>query len=50
MEWLMNDAMEKDLEGSGRGIIEVLSQNLLGETKENHENPSLKITCVLTIM
>jgi hypothetical protein len=26
-----------DLTGSGRGLIEVLSQDLLEETKESHE-------------
>jgi hypothetical protein len=29
----------KNLEGSGRGLFEVLSQHLSGETEENHEIP-----------
>jgi hypothetical protein len=31
--------MSDDLEGSSHGLIQVLSWNLLGETKENHEKP-----------
>jgi hypothetical protein len=35
----MDVELEKDLEGVGRGLIDVLSQNLLGWTEEHHENP-----------
>jgi hypothetical protein len=31
--------MGKDLEGRGRGLIEILSHNLCREIEENHENP-----------
>jgi hypothetical protein len=34
--WLMNG---RDMEGSGRGLIEVLSGHLPGGTEKNHENP-----------
>jgi hypothetical protein len=30
---------EKDLEGTNRGLIKVLSQHLPGGTEENHEKP-----------
>jgi hypothetical protein len=29
----------KDLEGNGRGIIDVISRNLPGETEKNHKKP-----------
>jgi hypothetical protein len=29
----------KDLKGNGRGLIEVLSQNLPGRTKEDNDKP-----------
>jgi hypothetical protein len=32
--------MGKDMEGNGRGLINVLSQHLLTGTEENHENLS----------
>jgi hypothetical protein len=32
--------IRKDLEGSGRGLIEVLSQHFPGGPEENYENPS----------
>jgi hypothetical protein len=35
----MDAELEKDLEGVGRGLIDVLPQNLLGWTEEHHENP-----------
>jgi hypothetical protein len=38
-EWCIG----KDLEESGRGVIEVLSSHSPGETEENHEKPSVRI-------
>jgi hypothetical protein len=32
--------IRKDLEGSDRGVIEVLTQHFLGGSEENYENPS----------
>jgi hypothetical protein len=34
----MNDEFEIIFEGSGRGLIEVLSRNFPEGTEENHEN------------
>jgi hypothetical protein len=34
-EWLIR----MELEDSNRGLIEVLSRSLLGETEDNHEKP-----------
>jgi hypothetical protein len=31
--------MGKDLEGSGHGLIKVISWHLPAENKKNHENP-----------
>jgi hypothetical protein len=38
----MNDTLEE----SDRGIIEVFSRHLLGETAENHKKISVRIACV----
>jgi hypothetical protein len=36
---VLNGRIGKDLEGTGHGIIEVLPQNLPGDTDENHGIP-----------
>jgi hypothetical protein len=35
----MKDEFGKDLEGSSRELVGMLSWNLPGNTEENHENP-----------
>jgi hypothetical protein len=35
----MNDELERVLEGSGRGLIEVLSRHFAEGTEENQEKP-----------
>jgi hypothetical protein len=36
----MNDELERILEGSGRGLIEIRCWYLTGGTEENHKYPS----------
>jgi hypothetical protein len=35
----MNDEFGKDVEGSGRGLIKVVSRDLPGGTDDNNEKP-----------
>jgi hypothetical protein len=36
---LVNNELEKDLDGSGHGVLKVLPQHFPGYTEQNHENP-----------
>lgn len=38
--------VEKDLEGNGRRLVDVISGNFPGGTEENHKNPSICVTGV----
>jgi hypothetical protein len=42
--------MGKDLEGSGHGLIEVLSRNSPGVTEENHEKTPVRIAGVPAVL